>query len=699
MGGTGGAVTEQVPWVDDALAAVGLGRCQVLLFFYVGLCWMSDAMEVMLVSVMAPAVACEWDISPESQSLLAGAVFLGMMLASPLWGALADVAGRRRAFGGAAALAAVGGVASAFSRSLAWLVAARLVVGCGLVGVLPMYSLMEEWLPKGSGSKGKVLVALQVWWSVGTAFESLLALALLNSHGWRALLAASVAPLAVVLALLPLVLESPHYLAAIGKREEAIRVLEAAAALNGTSAQLRRHWEDVQQRQENKGQEQAQLEQEQEQEPHPEPGAHPDGGSQSNSPGPQRIIRVQVAASSADRPEAPSGDRAIAASGAMPPKLGDLGREHAGTEEHSGSSAAGAHARQGGGLKWSWLRLAGPCGELGAVLCSLLSPQLRGRTWRLAVTWFASALSYYGVVMLVPLVAAGAALGGGGGGGSGGSGGGGGEGHAGNCLPWDAAAAAAAGDGLGSSSSSSSGRHLVLPTSAYWSMMVAAAAELPSLALAFLTVDRWSRRRLVSYGLAATAAALAPLAASAIAFRSDGSGGRTASPPPAQPSMPPPGQTQLSTAAFVLSVGGGGGGVQAGAGRADGGSVTGALPFTRRRLPFTAAASTASASPTTSATAVAVATWLPLASVTAARLFVSGAFTLLYVLTPGCYPAGVRGSALGAANTLARVGAMAAPYVAVALPAHGQLAAALGMMAGACLAGAFAAGGLSDDLV
>lgn len=66
-----------------------------------------------------------------------------MMFASPAWGAVADVAGRRRAFGGAAVLAVVGGVASAFSRSLTWLVAARLVVGSGLVGVLPMYSLME----------------------------------------------------------------------------------------------------------------------------------------------------------------------------------------------------------------------------------------------------------------------------------------------------------------------------------------------------------------------------------------------------------------------------------------------------------------------------------------------------------------------------------------------------------------------------
>ncbi|KAG2426985.1 hypothetical protein HXX76_012769 [Chlamydomonas incerta] len=690
MGG-GGEVAVSLPWVDDALTVVGLGQHQVLLFLYVGLCWMSDAMEVMLVSVMAPAVACEWGISPESQSLLAGAVFLGMMLASPVWGALADVAGRRRAFGGAAVLAVAGGVASAFSSSLGWLVAARLVVGSGLVGVLPMYSLMEEWLPKRSGSKGKVLVALQVWWSIGTAFESLLALALLNSHGWRALLAASVAPLAIVIALLPLVPESPHYLAASGKRDEAVRVLEVAAALNGRSAQLRRHWEDVQQQQQQQTQER-----EQEQEPllHQQPGVQ-DATAASH----QRVVSVRAGPST---DAAHAGDDAASAAEALgPPKAKAAASEpqlgfDAGARDGAanGSQGVAGAARPnvdsgspGSRSSWSccgWMRHGGPCGKLGAVLGCLLSPPLRGRTCRLAVTWFASALSYYGVVMLVPLVAAGAALAGGGGGGS--SGGGGGSAQAGDCLPWDADAAATADGG------SSKGSHLVLPTSAYWSMLIAAAAELPSLALAFLTVDRWSRRRLVSYGLAATAAALAPLAAAAIAMRSGG-GSRTYSspPPPPPPSMPPlQGQVGHATAGFVLTGGGGGAGVGGAGGGSGGGSVTGALPFTRRRLPTTG-------STTALTTAVAVAEWLPITSVTAARLFVSGAFTLLYVLTPGQYPASVRGSALGAANTLARVGAMAAPYVAVALPAHGHLAAALGVMAGACLAGAFAASGLADE--
>ena len=43
--------------IDQALSAVGVGAHQLGLFLYVGGCWMSDAMEVMLVAVLAPAVS------------------------------------------------------------------------------------------------------------------------------------------------------------------------------------------------------------------------------------------------------------------------------------------------------------------------------------------------------------------------------------------------------------------------------------------------------------------------------------------------------------------------------------------------------------------------------------------------------------------------------------------------------------------
>ncbi|GFR50072.1 hypothetical protein Agub_g12214, partial [Astrephomene gubernaculifera] len=105
-----------------------------------------------------------------------------------------------------------------------------------------------EWLPRGSGSRGKWLVALQAWWSVGTVLEALLALWLLDRWGWRPLLAVSALPLACILAALPAIPESPHHLAASGQPEQARRVLALAAARNGTTDKLEQVLRQQQQR-------------------------------------------------------------------------------------------------------------------------------------------------------------------------------------------------------------------------------------------------------------------------------------------------------------------------------------------------------------------------------------------------------------------------------------------------------------------
>ncbi|KAG2484142.1 hypothetical protein HYH03_017024 [Edaphochlamys debaryana] len=618
-------------WVDEALVAVGVGWHQAALFAFVGLAWMSDAMEVMLVAVLAPAIGCEWGASPEAQSLLASAAFTGMMLASSAWGMVADLAGRKRAFAFAAALAATSGLVSSVAPSLALLVAARVAVGAGLVGVLPLYTLMEEWLPRGTdSSRGKWLVAFQAWWSVGTVLEALLALALLNTWGWRALLAASALPLGCVLLLLPLVPESPHYLAVsrgatatggAAARAAAESALLAAARRNGTTEALRRCLSRQRRRQQRR-QEAA-------------GGAKGPGGDVSS-----RSCSTIGAGEGTDRRTSLEVECSAGSAGAASRPL--LAHAHGGGGGPSDAATILVEAdSSGAGLTEASRSEAGGCcggcfASLASLISTLFSERLRGRTWRLAVVWFACALVYYATVMLAPTVAAGAAAMGPDGGG----------GMAGDCRPWP-------GGGGGS--------HLQLPTGAYLAIMVAAAAELPSLVWAFLAVDRWSRRRVVAVGLAATAAALAPLAM--VTSRAAG----LAAAPPGAP--PPPGGL-ASASAFTTAA-------ASDFEWPDLGSLSGdtAGPSPAGYLPHR---------------------WIPFAAVTGARLFVSGAFTLLYVLTPEQYPARVHGVALGAANTLARVGALAAPFVAVALPARGLMPAAVGLLTAACGVAALAALGLPE---
>ena len=59
---------------------------------------MADAMEMMLLSFLGPAVACEWGLTPAEEAALSTSVFVGMAFGGFLWGAASDAFGRRAAF-------------------------------------------------------------------------------------------------------------------------------------------------------------------------------------------------------------------------------------------------------------------------------------------------------------------------------------------------------------------------------------------------------------------------------------------------------------------------------------------------------------------------------------------------------------------------------------------------------------------------
>lgn len=49
--------------IGHAVNALGFGWFQVKLSLFVGLCWMSDSMEMTILSVLGPALHCDWGIT------------------------------------------------------------------------------------------------------------------------------------------------------------------------------------------------------------------------------------------------------------------------------------------------------------------------------------------------------------------------------------------------------------------------------------------------------------------------------------------------------------------------------------------------------------------------------------------------------------------------------------------------------------
>ena len=209
-----------------------------MMLLFTGLAWMGDAMEMMLLSFLGPSVRCEWGVSPTQEGRLTSVVFVGMLFGAPTWGVVADARGRRVAFFATTILTFVAGLASAFSPSFGFLLFARTLVGFGLGGVPTAFALFMEFLP--AGNRGKWLVAIEVFWTLGSVVEAGLAWAILPKHSWRVLLLASTAPLALLLCVMWIVPESPHYLAAKGDAAGAAETLRRVSRANGRNGRLPR---------------------------------------------------------------------------------------------------------------------------------------------------------------------------------------------------------------------------------------------------------------------------------------------------------------------------------------------------------------------------------------------------------------------------------------------------------------------------
>jgi hypothetical protein len=61
-------------------ARAGFGRFHVVLLLYCGCAWAADAMEMMLLSFLGPAVRCEWGLTPSQEGLITSVVFLARPL-------------------------------------------------------------------------------------------------------------------------------------------------------------------------------------------------------------------------------------------------------------------------------------------------------------------------------------------------------------------------------------------------------------------------------------------------------------------------------------------------------------------------------------------------------------------------------------------------------------------------------------------
>jgi len=209
---------------------IGSGTFQYRMMFVTGLVWAADALEVMMLSLIAHVLRCEWGVTDVGIASLTTVVFAGMGIGSPLFGVLGDRFGRKTSCLIGSAFLVFYGFLSAAAPNFKLLLILRFFVGL-YVGSLPQAVVINNELTP-SQYRAKGFLALCLAWNVGSIISILLSWATLPYFGWRVFAVASAIGPLVFLMMQWLLPESPLYLYSKRRNRDAESVLANIARVN-----------------------------------------------------------------------------------------------------------------------------------------------------------------------------------------------------------------------------------------------------------------------------------------------------------------------------------------------------------------------------------------------------------------------------------------------------------------------------------
>jgi AAHS family 4-hydroxybenzoate transporter-like MFS transporter len=182
-----------------------------------------EGIDLQSLPIVAPEILKEWGIGREQFGAPLAAALFGMAFGSSLGGWLGDRWGRLKALYLAALIFGVSTIAAAYTNDTWSIAAVRVVGGLGFGAGYPnALALVNDWVP--ARVRTYVIATLSIGIPLGTATAAAVMPPLLPEYGWRGIFQLfGVGSILIGTALFLVLRESPVYLLARGKRDQAQR--------------------------------------------------------------------------------------------------------------------------------------------------------------------------------------------------------------------------------------------------------------------------------------------------------------------------------------------------------------------------------------------------------------------------------------------------------------------------------------------
>ncbi|MFG2755777.1 MFS transporter [Streptomyces wuyuanensis] len=199
-------------------------RWHVKVRFLIGAVTFFEAFDQLLAASALPVLMKEWHLTTGQATLAVTAGSVGMLLGALAAGWMGDVIGRVRTVAVGVAVTGLASLAVAMSSGIELFALFRFAQGLGIGGVVPVAATYINEIAR-SDKRGRFVLLYEMVFPAGLAVATLVSVWVVPNLGWRAMFLIGALPVLIAAVLPRHVAESPRWLLARGRTEEAERVI------------------------------------------------------------------------------------------------------------------------------------------------------------------------------------------------------------------------------------------------------------------------------------------------------------------------------------------------------------------------------------------------------------------------------------------------------------------------------------------